>query len=84
MSCPITSNFTPNQLIKETADGSLCLYDTPEGKFILDKNEKPKGRKLICLSDIYACFRNNLDLKLEGCPRFQARGWNVFKMCRDV
>lgn len=84
MSCSSPSNFESNQLLKGTTDGSICLYDTPEGMFILVKNEKSKERKVIRLDDVYAGFRNNVELKLEGCPRSQPRNWNPFKTCREV
>lgn len=84
MSCATPTHTNSNQLMKESIDGSVKLVNTPEGGFICIHTDKMKEKKQILLGDVYACFRNLEELKIEGCPRGQTRKWGCFQMCRDV
>ena len=66
-------SFANDQLIKRSTDGSSSIFDSDDGKFIVFSNDKTKEVTQIRLDDVYAVFRNGLELKLESCPRVVSR-----------
>ena len=66
-------SFTNDQIIRRSGDGSATISACDDGIFITIPGGKAKTPLQIRLDDIYAVFRNGLELKVECCPRVTSR-----------
>ncbi len=66
-------SFANDHLIKRSTDGLASIFDSEEGQFVVFVDDKTKRSIQIRLDDVYAVFRNGLELKLECCTRVVSR-----------
>ena len=72
-------SFDVEQLLRAGGNGSVSFYAHPEGRFFVVNTPKAKESIQIRLDDVYAVFRNELELKLETCPRLVGHHRSPFK-----
>lgn len=72
-------SFETSQVLKEAGNGAARIYLHSDGKFLVFEEPRRKVVTQIKLDDVYAVFRNGLDLKLEVCSRLVNRGCSFFR-----
>ena len=56
-----------------TADGSASIFGSEDGEFIVSHGAGIGDSNIIRFDDIYAVFQNELEVKVEYCPRVMSR-----------
>jgi diacylglycerol kinase family enzyme len=62
-------SFDNDEILKVTSNGTARISMQADRKFVIFEDPKHKVPCQIRLDDVYAVFRNGLDIKLEVCPR---------------